>query len=269
MNFKEGFRSKINTLESEHLNKGVKPIMGGVYDRNNLDRETEYFLDDFKKNAEFVNFEYSEEDLKKNEILNGGKNTYLISRFDNKDKYSTSFLDCTGMVVSWIDKNTGEKMSFLTHQNYSSFVEDNKEILFKFKGDINKSLDFVSTNAIPGTVDVAIFGGNDKEDEDSNSFEDFQYGRSDIDDFAKEKFFTYKKSISLLNNIVSSKLGFSPVVIEGPNENFDTTNHGLSVYFDNRNRRLYLLRAKNNSVNNEEFIADNLDEQIRKINGKK
>ncbi len=269
MNFEQNFKPEINTLKSEHLNKDVTPIIGGVYDRHNLDKQTQYFLDDFKKDAEFVDFLYTEKDLEKNGMLNGGKETYVISNCDNKNKYSNSFLDCTGLVVSWVDKNTGEKMSFLSHQNYPSFVEDGKEVLLKFKDDMNKSLDIVSNNAVLGTVDAVIFGGNDKEDINSDPFEDFQYGRSNLDDFMKEKFTTYKKSISFLNNIISSKFGFSPVVIQGPNENFNTLNHSLAVYFDNLNRRLYLLRPQNTSVNNEEFIADNLDNQVKKINGKK
>lgn len=269
MNLEQGFKTNLDILKNRHLNKNVSPIIGGVYDRHNLDRETEYFLDDFKKDAEFVNFEYKESELKENGMLNGGRETYVISNCNNKNKYSTSFLDCTGLVVSWVDKTTGETMSFLSHQNYSSFVEDGNEILIKFKNDLNKKLDFVLDKATPGTIDVVLFGGNDKEEIDSDPFEDFRYALSNIDDFTKSPFTTYEKSISLLNNIINNKFKFSPTVIQGPNQNFDTNNHCLSVFFDNNNRRLYLLRPKNSSVNNDSFSAKDIGNKVKELNAKK
>jgi hypothetical protein len=69
-----------------------------------------------------------------------------------------------------------------------------------------------------------------------------------------------------LNHIVFEKVGFSPVVMSGPNDNFKTNKHSLNIYFDNENRRLYMLRPKQeDSKKNEAFSASDVENQIKKF----
>ncbi|MFH1608539.1 MAG: hypothetical protein ABH951_00775, partial [Patescibacteria group bacterium] len=123
----ENLEEKLNTLKSEHLKEGIPPIRGCVCDKNNLDEQTQYYLDDFKKDAEFINFYSKKDELLEKNLQNAGKETYVISSIDNKNKYSLEYYDCTGVVAIGVDKETGENVSFLSHQNPAFFVENKNE----------------------------------------------------------------------------------------------------------------------------------------------
>lgn len=257
----------INPLKNEHLKEGIKPIIGGVYDRHNLDRDTEYFLDNFKREAEFVNFGAGEKNLKENRMLNSGKDTYVISPCDSKNKYSLSYLDCTGVVVVGLDKETGKNVSFLSHQNPESFLND-EEVRSKFKKDLLSDLDTMYSRCLPNTIDIVVFGGK-KETDLPIPDDNFKIGFDNIDEFMKGPYDDYAKSLRFLNFVISQKVGFSPVAMIGPSDNFKTPYHGLSVYFDNENRRLYMLRPKQESENNEPFLASDVYNQVEKIEDSK
>lgn len=263
MNFES--KKPIIILKNEHLKEGIKHIIGGIYDKNNIDEETQYFLNNFKKDAEFVNFNFKDKDIKENKMYNSGDLTYVISLCDEKNKYSLSYLDCTGVVAVGIDKETGKNISFLSHQNPDFFI-NNKEIRLNFKQDLEKDIDNLKSRCISGSIDIVVFGGK-KEDVSGNvPDEDFRRGIDNEDIFLKNPFDEYTKSIKYLNHIIKEKVGFSPVVMSGPNDNFNTNNHSLNVYFDNENRRLYMLRPKQeNSDKNEAFEASNVEEQISKF----
>ena len=258
-----------NTLKSEHLKDGFLPIIGGIYDRNNLDQKTEYFLDDFRKKAEFVNFSYRKRDIQDNKMYNSGDSTYVISLCNEKNKYSLAYLDCTGVVAVGVDKSTKKNISFMSHQNPDSFIED-EEVRLNFKRDLNKDLDDLITRCIPGSVDVVVFGGNKEDLKDKMPDDNFRMGIDNMNDFFKGPFDTYVKSVKFLNFIVKQKTGFSPVVLSGPNDNFKTNNHSLSVYFDNENRRLYMIRPKQEeSEKNESFVASKVEDHIQTIKNAK
>ena len=252
-------------LKFEHLSKGFNPIISGLYDRNNLDKETKYFLDRFKKNAEFINFDYSPTKAKENRMHNSGIKTYMISSVSEKDKYSSSYFNCTGVIVVGADKETGKNISFLSHQDPEEFLED-KEVGSKFKRDLSKDIDDLKSRCIPGSIDAIFFGGNKEDVSDNAPDENFRFGIDDIDDFFKGPFDEYIKSIKYLNYNIKQKIGFSPVVISGPNDNLKTNDHSLEVYFDNENRRLYIIKPKQEkNSKNEAFEADKVEEQIKKF----
>jgi len=258
----------VNTLKSEHLNAPFKPIIGGIYDREKLDRDTQYFLDDFKKEAEYVNFGLDERLLKEQRMLNSGKETYVISPCDSKNKYSLSYLDCTGVVAVGIDKETGENISFMSHQNPGSFLKE-KEIRSKLEDDLTNNINDLLNRCAPGSVDVVVFGGN-KDISTKEINENLRPGYDNIDDILNDSpFGDYEKSIKFLRKWINEKTGFSPVVMTGPNDNFRTNNHSLSVYFDNKNRRLYMIKPKQEeSKKNEPYMASDLDAHMSKFNDK-
>jgi len=256
---------KPNTLKSEHLNSEFKPIIGGIYDRNNLDQQTDELLDNFKKNGEFVNFVAKEKELKEGNLLNNGTETYVISPCDSLDKYSLSYLDCTGVVASGVDKITGKNISFMSHQNPEVFLreEDTKQ---KFKKDLSETIDKLIALSEPNSVDVVIFGGQYERQSHDVPDDKFRLGIDSIDDYMEGPYSLYLKSVKFLNFNLSKKLGFSPVVVTGPNDNFNSLNNTTSVYFDNENRRLYLIRPKQEvSKKNEPFVASNVEQQVDRI----
>lgn len=253
-----------NTLKNEHLNKGVRPILGGIFDRNNaddLDKETQANILNLKSDAEFVDFLSDKDEAERKKMYNSGKKTYIISTCNEKNKFSLSYLNCTGVVAVGTDKETGENISFLSHQDPEHLFKDD-EIRSNFKRDLMNDLDNLIERCVPGTIDIVILGGN-KEDV-SNNFpeEDFRMGIDDIDEILKGPYDTYTKSVRFLNNLIYKKIGFSSVVLIEPNSNFKTDNNSLDVYFDNKNRRLYMVGPKNEKIlNNGPFIASDVDER--------
>jgi hypothetical protein len=200
-----------NVLKSEHLKEGERPIMACVgtleqYLENGPDE-----VDAIEHESRDVNFFKDPQDLAKSKFKNGGFNTYAISPLDQLDKFSTGYIDCTGVVASGRDKETGEYISFLSHQSPAYFLDKDKFSTEKFKRDLKESLDELRKRSEEGTVDVAIVGGNHS---------------------------NYKKSVDLLANEVKNVFGFEPVDIAGPNH----FGGGDKVFYDNKNRRLYIIR---------------------------
>ncbi len=261
MNFEN--KKPIIILKNEHLKEGIKPIISGIYDRNNLDRDTQYFLDAFKKDADFVNFSYRSKDIKENAMYNSGDTTYVMSLLNNRNKYSLAYLDCTGIVAVGTDRETGENISFMSHQNPDSFLEDDY-VKTNFKNDLNKNFDNLISKCIPGSIDVVILGGNKEDVSENVPNENFRLGFDDIDQYLKGPFDQYIKSVKFLSHTIKQKIGFTPIVISGPNDNFETAHHSLSAYFDNKNRRLYMVKPKQeNNTKNEAFEASKVEDQIK------
>lgn len=211
-----------------HLEKGVKPIFVCVgtpedfYDADHEDKEDPYNRINFfglrrVKNVNFLNNTY---DRDPNSTLNGGHETYVISAIDNHPKYSERFLDCTGLVVVGIDKETGENISFLSHQWQEKFLHNFREIFLR---DLHSSLSRMKAICKPGTIDAVMFAGRH---------------------IAHHKFHEeYKEAIALLGSVVKQDLGFEPTVVNGPKTISNNPDH---VIFDNENRRLYLIRPEVN-----------------------
>ncbi|MFH1608766.1 MAG: hypothetical protein ABH951_01965, partial [Patescibacteria group bacterium] len=180
------------------------------------------------------------------------------------------YYDCTGVVAIGVDKETGENVSFLSHQNPAFFVE-NKNERKNFREDFIESMKNLRERCVPSTVDVVIFGGQKEKikfnlADDGKFIKELDYQDESL--FVRQEFDVYKDSIRYLNYFISNEVGFSPVVMTGPNDNFNTDYHALAVYFDNKNRRLHLIRPKQDSVNNESFMADEGENQVKKIKEK-
>lgn len=186
-----------------------------------------------------VDFKGSPEELKKGNFLNGGHETYVFSPLDGLDKYSREFFDCTVLVVAGVDKNTGENISWLSHQDPKKFLTDKKE---DFIRDLRQRLLEAKEACEPGTIDATLVGGN--------YFSKYLHREKPL----HKK--NYLDSVSLLSGEVEKVLGFKPRIINGPKE---TGGHD-SVYFDNKNKRLYLMRVKVNSQINS-FTRDDISDK--------
>jgi hypothetical protein len=99
-----------------------------------------------------------------------------------------------------------------------------------------------------GTLDAIIIGGRDYSDSDS--------------DLAKKLSQEYVESIKFISTEVKKIFDFEPIVINGPKLP-DTGEEGDDVYYDNANRRLYLLRPEVNK-NVGSFPASEIDKEKRK-----
>lgn len=222
-----------NPVKSEHLIKGIKPIMVCLYSYGDLDlvekvSDTNKPIEEVEgeeiEGAHNVNFFASAKQLERQNFLNSKKHSYIISPVDNLDKFSNDFIDCTGIIVVGVDKITGENISFLTHQNPYKFLREDKN---SFLENLGKSLTEIKDRCKPGTIDAVFVGGK---------YPTGSYWQAPI--LQKE----YLTAVELISGEVKKKLGFEPVVVNGPKaiEGED------SVYFDNSQRRVYLSRPEVN-----------------------
>jgi hypothetical protein len=225
---------KVNSLKFEHLNKDAKPIMVCISARKDFLEGDEEFLEGTPphkfnlKNPENVKW--------------SSYPGYIISNVSDGDKFSEGFSRCTGLVVKGTDKETGENISFLTHQAPFAFIAFKKDkshqLSSSFKAEFDKALYQIKEKCIRGTIDAVIVGGD--------YFDD---------DFSKE---ASVESIKLLSTETNSILGFEPVVINGPKK----YSYGEDdVYFDNKNGRLYFVRPKVNEDTKDFTYSDTKNEK--------
>lgn len=273
-------KDKPNALKGEHLNKGIKPIIGGIYVRPELnkkhskeDMEDTEFFKEFEKNAEFLDFRLNPEKFFSSKWNKNKDGTYLISPIDGKNKYSKDFLDCLSVCVVGKEKETGKNISFISHLNPEAIFE-NRDIRLRFEKDLKNRIEEIVNRCEEGTIDVAILGGNkDIEYNDYiNSVDIDKMNPQDLYDFVGENasgpFEKYKNTIYLLDKIFLETLKFNPTVICGPNSNIKINelkgSNALDLYFNTENRNISILRPKNEKVNDESFLASDIDNQIKK-----
>jgi len=238
-----------DTLRSEHLKEGVQPIVAAVgawYDFDDSQDEELSLLYDREKYPEnsaifhHVDFYGEPGELHKNRFSNGGEKTYVISPVDNKDKVSTKYIDCTGLIVTGKDKESGEDISFASHQDPYYFLSEseNTEIFLK---DLHAHLKEIQSRCEAGTIDAVIVGG----DYNSSYKKDVKY---------------YKGSIYLLANEVSRSLGFEPVVITGPKIETGADH----IYYNNKKRRLFIIRPSVGDSSTKSYLPRDMKKEEKK-----
>ena len=101
-------KESVDTTRSEHL----KDPQHAIIACHNTEKDLVLNLD--PNNTEYV--DYDEQDSTNPTHL---KYAYSFSDFppNSKDKITQNLFNCTSVVVSGVDKETGRKISFLTHQN--------------------------------------------------------------------------------------------------------------------------------------------------------
>lgn len=218
-----------NPVKSEHLIDGVKPIMVCVGSYEDFDYlKKEFSITKPKEEIEGahnINYKASTEELERQKFFNSKMHAYVISLVDSLDKFSEGYMDCTGVIVTGTDKTTGENISFLTHQNPLRFLTYEKD---SFVENFKKSLNEIKERCKPGTIDAVFLGG--------------KYPTSShkaVPAMQKE----YLAAVELISGEVQKTLGFEPVVVNGPKATEGTD----SVFYNNNERRVYLIRPKVNS----------------------
>ena len=241
----------IDTKKSEHLKEGVLPIMACVgtledFFNKKAIKENPFIPNPINptKATTMVDFNAKPEELSKENIKNAGRYTYVISPVDERDKISSKFFDCTGIVACGIDKKTGQNISFLSHQNPERFLGRAQK---QFLADLRERIMELKEKSTEGTVDVVIVGG--------------QY--VDLPN-AEEERARYLESIRLLGEEVKKIMGFEPVVITGPKLWGLDGKEDDTVFFQNEGRRLYIIRPHVGDNSTESFLPSELDAQKEK-----
>ncbi|MFA6190438.1 MAG: hypothetical protein WC711_02970 [Candidatus Staskawiczbacteria bacterium] len=221
---------EINTLKSEHLAEGVKPIIACVGTKEQYGEQVSEITQMAVNVDYYADSSNIDEDWYKNE---GTRPGYVISAIDEFPKFTEKLYGCTSLVAVGIDSKTGKEVSFLTHQDSYRTINE------PFQKDLEKRLRELKMQCREGTIDVVIVGGelNPK----------------------KMKAMFYQESLEALSSVVEKSFGFSPVVACGPKEpgsGFDYDN----AYFDTENRRLYMIRPESKNLYNDSFNPGQINE---------
>ncbi len=254
--------------KQEHLKEGVKPIFVSVgtpgnFSKAEADDEQGLFQNHISKdfglhNPQEINWEAGAPKLREQNFLNSGELTYVISTLDSTDKFSKGLFPCTSLIVCGISKKTGEKISFLTHLApralFSNLVEEDKKD--EFIDHLRQRLTEVANQCEEGTVDAVIVGGAYASRDDDRTKMVSLVGSN----YIKSVNDSYIGSIKLVSTEVARILKFEPTVVYGPKINSRGQD---DIYFDNENRRAYLVRPEL-SVNTKDFVPSDIEEERRK-----
>jgi hypothetical protein len=242
----------LNTLTSEHLLPGEKPIIACIEGYENQTDE-EKNLDGYEtirkkiadakqnENVENVNYSGNPRYLSKHDFLHNGEYTYVISPVSEKDKLSESYIFCTGVVATGKDKNTGENISVATHQDPNRFLS-NGSSHEEFLRDVRTRFNELKERAKEGTIDAVIVGG------------EFIPGNEDLNQ-------KYRDSVALLGEEVKNIFGFEPAVITGPKTGLGEDNNREHIYFDTKERRLYITRPHTGDATSESYLPSERSEK--------
>lgn len=241
----EQLHNEQNPPGYEHLKDGVKPIMtcAGHFSQFVDDPgETvalSTLLENVRKTEQDPNIFnlrfYGEEDyFKKNQILNGGRRSYVISPIDSRNKICKDYTDCPGIAVAGRRKDTREEVSFLSHQNPGYFLRT-KEEKERFLADLKSRLREMKEICEPGTIDAVLFAGRDN---DKNPASKFRHNTDTKEPFRTEHD-EYIESIELLQNLIKDELGFMPAIPIEPKKTYEE-----EVFYNTLHRRLYIIHPK-------------------------
>ena len=157
----------------------------------------------------------------------------------------------------------------MSHQNPEGFLKDS---LADFENDLNNSLDEILERCLAGSIDFVILGGNKSVSHNTNinSFEIEKMNPQQIaeifDKDSNNSFETYRKSIAFISRIIFEKIKSYPRVITGPNNNISIDDYkernALDVYLDTKNKLIYQIRPKNQSIYDESFMGNEINDKI-------
>jgi len=246
----------INTLHSEHLTNGERPIIASVEGygkltvKEVLDGSNRFriFTERDKENTDYVEYCGDVAFQKEHGFLTDEGGDYVISPVNAKNKVSTGYIMCTGVVGVGKDKERDENISFLSHQ-YPEIFLPGKPGHEQFVADIVARIAELKERSVPGSVDSVIFGG-------------FYYKK--VKAYEGE----YADSIKLLQKEVRNVLGFDPVVITGPKISELDEMTDEAVFFDTANRRLYISRPETGDATTESYMPDDIASQTKKWRNK-
>ena len=163
-----------------------------------------------------------EEKWNKEQVKHGGDESYVISPVDTRDKLTKEGKECIGLFVVGKEKNSGENISFMSHQNTTFLLHFNGPGKQKFIADLRDTLNELKDRAEPGTIDAVIFTGKDLPERTS-------HGRT--------YHIEYEDLCTLISDTVQSVLGFRPHALDPKTDEIE--DHVLG---DTKERRIYLMR---------------------------
>lgn len=250
-----------NPLYSEHLKKGVKPIIACLGTFRDFEMSHDYaskillsescnlfditqHYDGVPLKVEDIDYFAKPEDGKNIDSKTGGQYTYIISSISSCNKLTRYLYDCTSLIVAGKEKRTGQELSFLSHQDPFQFLQKGR-VRGLFILHLMESLWKMKKVCEEGTIDIVIAGGNYFLDDPCNSYDPKE---------VKESKETYKKSISFLSRVVSKFFDFEPVVIVGPK----TTDRSDAILYVNNERRLYITRPETGNATTESFLPQDI-----------
>lgn len=253
--------TKVN--KPEHLKEGISPIIACVGSPEDFqyDGKINWLLSGKQINyAHNVDYYGKPEDLAKSEIKNDkfGHGGYVISPVDSWDKYSREYHDCTGLIMTGVDKITGKNISFISHQNPETFLDKNKA-RFKFGEDLNKQIEEIKQRCKGGTIDAGIIGGKYGKIKEYDKFDPKSNASMD----------EYMDSIKFVSEIVKKSVGFEPSLITMPKtkaliEKQNIEDPGDMIFFDNDTRRLFIVRDKYDFGSDQNISPSELDKKRKK-----
>ena len=249
-------------LKLEHLKEGVNPIMACVGSPTQFENHPGSRAVTFKKETnptEALNVDFNELPyiLERKKCKNPEVNSYVISSIDSSDKFSEGYANCTGVLAVGRETDTGENISFLSHQYPYYFL--NRTVRStrlqsrqdRFLNDLRESFEKLKGKCEKGTIDAVILGGS--------------YYKGDSNEENQEN---YLRSIELLSEETQRILGFEPVVITGPKTDerhiVDKTIGYESVFYDNKQRKIYLMRPGIEDTSTETFRPGDVKEKEKK-----
>jgi len=192
--------------------------------------------------AKEVDFYDDAESHDENKFAHDGSFTYVISEIDTEDKGTDDLLDCTSVVAVGVDKMTGENISFLSHQDPKEILKKHRQ---KFLNDLRGRLQELKDRSEDHTIDIRIIGGNFLPPGK------YRYHSQSVTIKSESNVNNYLDSIQLLSETIRDSLGFNPEIIEPKFHAVPDT-----VYFDNKNRRVYLLRPGDEMITNQTVSPD-------------
>lgn len=167
---------RINPIHSEHLKDGINPIFACVGNPKQFEENpslaTMLFSGDRLKYRAEINKRIADLGVtnvdwfgdpsfqKKHGMKNEGSASFVISKLDGTDKFSSEFYSCLGLLATGKDKATGKDLSFLAHVSVYHLFGDAKDAFTIFGSAIRGSLNELRDKSADGTVDIVIFGGD-------------------------------------------------------------------------------------------------------------
>jgi hypothetical protein len=174
------------------LKDGIKPIMTAIISFDRLENITTNTVLRIHRTGEYIDYNANPAANQKLNIKQPDRYSYVISDINDKNKFSTWYCDCTGIVVVGKSKETKKNISMMSHQ-------DPKKVLPKLKfnqnfiEDIQKRFLKIKEQSEDGTIDIVVYGRHD---------------------YSRRK---YVQSIKFIGNSVKKQFGFEPVIVTGPN----------------------------------------------------
>lgn len=246
-----------NFNQPEYLKKGINHIMACVGTPEQFKKfpgKEREIKDIYNRNAGVSNLNQQKirnvdwwgdpKELIRQNFKNAGRGTYTISPVDNSDKFSKGFRNCTGLLVAGQNKETGENISFFTHQDPYFFLRENEK-KNKFVNDLKEQIRELKEKSADKTIDAVIIGGN------------YFKGKHHDDERYRQD---YRESVKLLSEEAQKLLGFEPAVITGPK----TISGDDDIFYDNEHRRVYIIRPYVGIPSTESFSPNDIKNQEKK-----